>query len=88
MSKSDVDERAFWDENMDAFETCVNRTAWKHSPWYVVPADHKWYARLVISRIILNELEDMEPKWPEMAKEERKSLAAQREQLMNEDKKK
>ena len=73
-SSGDIDERAYWDEYMDAYETCINKTARKHAPWYVVPADHKWYARLIISRIVLNELKSMDPKWPELAEDEKANL--------------
>ncbi len=80
-SSNDIDERAYWDEYMDAYETCINRTARKDTPWYVVPADHKWYARLVISRIVLNELKNMDPKWPVLDEEEMEKLKAYRDML-------
>lgn len=83
-SSGDIDERAYWDEYMDAYEKCINRTARKNAPWYVVPADHKWYARLVISRIVLNELENMDLKWPVLGEEEMAKLQAYREILVNE----
>lgn len=82
VSKSDVDERKYWNENMDAFEECVNRTAWKHAPWYVVPADHKWYARLVVSQIILDTLTSMDPKWPKADEDEKDMMAKLRAQLV------
>lgn len=80
-SSGDIDERAYWDEYMEAYETCINRTARKDTPWYVVPADHKWYARLVISRIVLSELENMNPQWPVLDEEEKQKLEAYREIL-------
>ncbi len=80
-SSGDIDERAYWDEYMEAYETCINRTARKDAPWYVVPADHKWYARLVISRIVLNELRNMDPKWPVLDDGEKEKLNAYRELL-------
>ena len=80
-SSGDIDEREYWDEYMEAYETCINRTARKDTPWYVVPADHKWYARLVISRIVLNELENMDPKWPVLGEEQMGKLKAYREVL-------
>ncbi len=83
-SSSDIDERQYWDEYMQAYETCINRTARKNTPWYVVPADHKWYARLVISRIVLNELEAMDPQWPVLEEEEVAKLQSYRERLMAE----
>ncbi len=83
-SGGDVDERAFWDEYMDAYETCINRTATKNTPWYVVPADHKWYARLIISRIVLQELKNMDPKWPVLPDEEKSQLQNYRDLLAKE----
>lgn len=80
-SSGDIDERAYWDEYMDAYEACINNTARKDTPWYVVPADHKWYARLVISRIVLNELENMNPKWPVLEEGEMAKLRAYRDLL-------
>ena len=80
-SSGDIDERAYWDEYMKAYETCINRTAKKDTPWYVVPADHKWYARLVISRIVLSELENMNPQWPVLDADETEKLRAYREIL-------
>lgn len=83
-SSGDIDERQYWDEYMDAYETCINKTACKDAPWYVVPADHKWYARLIISRIVLSELESMNPKWPVLDEEETAKLKAYREILVSE----
>ncbi len=65
ISPNDIEERKYWDEYMDAFEKMINITSTKESPWYVVPSDHKWYSRLIVSRIVLKTLEDMKPKWPE-----------------------
>ena len=69
---------------MEAYETCINRTARKDTPWYVVPADHKWYARLVISRIVLNELKNMDPQWPVLDDEEMAKLHTYRDILASE----
>ena len=80
-SSSDIDERQYWDDYMDAYEKCINKTARKNTPWYVVPADHKWYARLVISRIVLNELKNMDPQWPVLSDEEMAKLQTYRERL-------
>lgn len=85
-SSGDIDEREYWDEYMEAYETCINRTARKNTPWYVVPADHKWYARLVISRIVLNELKEMDPQWPVLSEDEKAKLAQYRELLVGQTK--
>lgn len=65
ISVGDIEERKYWDDYMDAFEKMINVTSTKECPWYVVPADHKWYARLVVSRIVLKTLKDMNPDWPD-----------------------
>ncbi len=83
-SSSDIDERAYWDDYMEAYETAINRTARKNTPWYVVPADHKWYARLVISRIVLEELKNMDPQWPVLDDDEMAKLLGYREKLVEE----
>lgn len=63
-SESDWTERKYWDAYMEAFEEAINHTATKEAPWYVVPADHKWYMRYIVSEIILHTLEDMDPQYP------------------------
>ena len=64
ISSGDIKERNYWDSYMEAFETMVNKTSTKHNPWYVVPADKKWYARLTVSMIVLKTLEEIDPQWP------------------------
>ena len=64
VSSGDLKEREYWDEYMEAFETMVNETSTKDSPWYVVPADHKWFARLLVSRIVKKTLEEIDPQYP------------------------
>ena len=68
-SASDFEERKYWDEYQEAFEVAINKTATKEAPWFVVPADHKWYMRYVVSEIILQTLKDMDPKYPEVTPE-------------------
>lgn len=86
-SSGDVEERAYWDAYMEAFEDAINKTATKHSPWYVVPADNKWYMRYVVSEIILNELRDMDPQYPVVTKERLEEFAGWAEKLKAELKK-
>lgn len=83
-SSGDVEEREYWDAYMQAFEDVINETSTKHSPWYVVPADHKWYMRYVVSEIILNELRDMDPRFPEVTKERLDEFAGWAEKLKSE----
>ncbi|MFE7405929.1 polyphosphate kinase 2 family protein [Isoptericola sp. NPDC057559] len=60
----DVDERLLWPRYMDAFQTVFERTSTEHAPWYVVPANAKWYARLAVQALLLDALEDIDPQWP------------------------
>ncbi|GAB6940458.1 polyphosphate kinase 2 family protein [Isoptericola variabilis] len=60
----DVDERLLWPAYMDAFQTVFERTSTDHAPWYVVPANAKWYARLAVQALLLDALEDIDPQWP------------------------
>ncbi len=82
ISESDIAEREYWDDYQEAFEDVINITATKDSPWYVVPADHKWYARLVISQIVVDTLEAMNPKFPVVAEEEVEKMQQYRWQLV------
>lgn len=83
-SGSDYDERAYWDKYQEAFESAINATATKNCPWYVVPADHKWYMRYVVSEIILATLKEMDPQFPEVTKERLETFAGYKEELLKE----
>lgn len=60
----DVDERLRWDDYMAAYEAALVRTSTAYAPWYVVPADNKWYSRLVVQDLMLGALQRMDPQWP------------------------
>jgi PPK2 family polyphosphate:nucleotide phosphotransferase len=60
----DVDERALWDEYMRAYQTAIERTSTETAPWYVIPADRKWYARLAVQQLLLDALAGLDPQWP------------------------
>jgi PPK2 family polyphosphate:nucleotide phosphotransferase len=60
----DVDERLLWPRYMEAFQTVFDRTSTDAAPWYVVPANAKWYARLAVQALLLDALEDIDPQWP------------------------
>ena len=83
-SGSDYGERAYWDAYQEAFESAINATSTKHCPWYVVPADHKWYMRYVVSEIILATLKEMDPQFPEVTKERLATFDGYREELLKE----
>ncbi|HKP08086.1 MAG TPA: PPK2 family polyphosphate kinase [Microbacterium sp.] len=61
---TDVDERELWPQYMAAYQTVFERTSTEHAPWFVVPADHKWYGRLAVQNLLLEALEDINPQWP------------------------
>jgi PPK2 family polyphosphate:nucleotide phosphotransferase len=81
-SGSDYEERAYWDAYQEAFEDAINATSTKHCPWYVVPADHKWYMRYVVSEIILKTLTEMDPQYPEVTADRLATFARYREELL------
>ena len=59
-SASDIHERKYWDDYQDAYEDMIRNTASEHAPWYVVPADNKWFTRLVVSTVIMDTLESLD----------------------------
>ena len=80
-SASDVHERKFWDDYMQAFEEAIRATAAKHAPWYVVPADNKWFTRLVVAAAIVEAVEELNLTYPKVDAEKKKELAAARAEL-------
>ena len=83
-SASDFEERKYWDAYQEAFEDAINKTATKDCPWYVVPADHKWYMRMVVSEIILDTLKEMDPHYPTVTKERLAEFDGYRQKLQAE----
>jgi len=75
-SHTDVAERAHWDDYQHAYQEMIRHTSTKHSPWMVVPADHKWYTRLVVAAAIVDALEGLDLKFPQMDKSKKVELAA------------
>ena len=65
----DLAERARWDEYAAAYEEAIRRTSTEHAPWYVVPADRKWFRNWAVSRIVIEALEDMDPRYPAPAED-------------------
>jgi len=80
-SLSDVEERRFWKQYMLAYEECLSATSTRDAPWYVVPADDKENARLIVSRIVLDTLEGLKMTYPETSAERRQELLSIRKQL-------
>jgi PPK2 family polyphosphate:nucleotide phosphotransferase len=80
-SASDVAERGHWSEYQDAYEEAIKGTASKHAPWYVVPADNKWYTRLIVAAAVVDAIAGLNLQYPVIGPEKRKALAAARRTL-------
>jgi len=85
-SVADAAERQHWHEYMAAYEAAIRGTASKHAPWFVVPADNKWFTRLVVAAAIVEALEKLDLAYPKVDKAKRKELLATRGMLMKEKK--
>ncbi len=83
-SASDVRERRYWDEYMHAYEDAIRATASKDAPWLVVPADNKWFSRLVVAAAIVEAVETLDLEYPKVTQDQRKELAAARAELLAE----
>ena len=80
-SEADITERKFWDQYMEAYENCLSATSTKNAPWHVVPADDKHNARLIISRIVIDELKGLKMSYPKLTSAQRSALQKIRVQL-------
>jgi PPK2 family polyphosphate:nucleotide phosphotransferase len=83
-SVADVKERESWDAYQDAYEDMIQHTASKHAPWYVVPADNKWFTRLLVAQAIVDALKSLKLKYPTLSRTEKAALDQARRQLENE----
>jgi PPK2 family polyphosphate:nucleotide phosphotransferase len=81
-SANDAKERAFWSDYMKAYEDMIRHTATKDAPWYVVPADNKWFTRVVVAAAVIEALDGLDLEYPKVDKEKRKELAAARRALL------
>ena len=80
-STADVEERKFWNDYMAAYQDCLNATSTVEAPWYAVPADDKRNARLIISNILLETMQELDMNYPEVSSKRKKELARIREDL-------
>jgi PPK2 family polyphosphate:nucleotide phosphotransferase len=81
-SETDAREREYWDQYMEAYEEMIRHTATPEAPWYVVPADNKWFTRLVVAAAAIDTLAELNLTYPDVSKEELKELAAARRALL------
>jgi PPK2 family polyphosphate:nucleotide phosphotransferase len=80
-SSNDANERDFWDNYMEAYEEMIQETATKHAPWYVVPADNKWFTRVVVAAAVIEALADLDLAYPQVGKDKLKELATAKDKL-------
>jgi len=80
-SSADLAERGHWDEYQHAYSEVLSHTSTEWAPWHVVPADHKWFARIAVAAIVVDALAGIDPRFPELGPEARAGLEAARRQL-------
>jgi len=78
---ADLEERDRWADYMRAYEQALSKTSTKHAPWFVVPADHKWFTRLAVAELFVEALESLDLKFPKLSKEQLAALAKARKRL-------
>jgi PPK2 family polyphosphate:nucleotide phosphotransferase len=81
-SANDAKEREHWDDYMEAYEDMIQNTATKEAPWYVVPADNKWFTRVVVAAAVIDALADLDLHYPKVGDEKLKELAAAKKALL------
>jgi polyphosphate kinase 2 (PPK2 family) len=83
-SAADIKERQYWKDYQEAYQEAIRETSTKYAPWYVVPSDKKWFARLVISEVIDQTLKNLNLEYPEVTKEQKALLKEYKEKLEKE----
>ena len=81
-SANDASERDHWSDYMNAYEQMIQHTATKEAPWYVVPADNKWFTRVIVGAAVIDALADLDLAYPAVSKDKLKELAAAKEKLL------
>ena len=83
-SATDVKERSHWDDYMDAYENCFSETSTKWAPWYIIPADNKWFTRAAVSDVIISKIKSLDLHYPKPAPDHQQRLEEAEKQLMSE----
>jgi PPK2 family polyphosphate:nucleotide phosphotransferase len=83
-SANDVKERAFWDDYIKAYQDVFNHTSTEYAPWYIIPADRKWFTRLAVANIIVNKLKELNLQYPILGEEHQQELMKAKEMLESE----
>jgi len=84
-STADAQERTFWGDYMEAYEDMIRHTATKWAPWYVVPADNKWFTRVVVAAAAIEALASLDLGYPKVGREKRSELRAVKAALLRKD---
>ncbi len=80
-SAADLAERAYWDQYVEAYEDALSATSTKHAPWYIIPADHKWVARSLVSQILTGAIKGLHLQFPQPTKEQRAAILKAKKEL-------
>lgn len=83
-SSADISERSYWDNYQNAYKDAINNTSTAYAPWYVIPSDKKWYARLAVSEIINEAFKKIDPQYPRISDDEHARLLEAKELLLSE----
>ncbi|MBQ7612228.1 MAG: polyphosphate kinase 2 family protein [Spirochaetaceae bacterium] len=83
-SASDIKERTFWNEYQRVYEKAINETSTADAPWYIIPADKKWFARYLVSQIVVEKLQEINPQFPVLPEDEVKKLDLWKKELLSE----
>jgi polyphosphate kinase 2 (PPK2 family) len=83
-SAADIRERQYWDDYMEAYEEMFNQTSTDWAPWFIIPADHKWFTHLCVSEIIVATLKSLGLKYPTLSHEQLAELEKAKEELFKE----
>jgi len=84
-SVADIKERVYWDDYMAAYKDMFNHTSTEWAPWYIVPADHKWFTRLAVAAVLYNTMKNLNLAYPIVSEQQRQALLAAKEELESED---
>jgi PPK2 family polyphosphate:nucleotide phosphotransferase len=82
-SSNDASERDYWDDYMKAYEEMIQETSTKYAPWYVVPADNKWFTRVIVASAVIETLDSLDLAYPEVDESKLKELAAAKKKLLS-----
>ena len=82
-SAGDIKEREYWDEYQEAYQSAIEATATKNNPWYVIPADKKWFSRAIISNVLLKVMKEINPKYPVISEKQEEELIECKRRLSN-----